>query len=65
MKHIINGCPINLRGLSEQELANLVTVTRERLDRVQEDLDSVMGERIRRCDNVHQLRLEYEGPSVA
>lgn len=64
MKHIINGCPVNLRGLSAQELNNLVAMTQQRLERVQEELDSVVGERLRRSD-VHQLRIEYEGPSVA
>ncbi len=48
MKHIINGCPVNLRTLSEEELNNLVRMTQERLDRVQEELDSVRGERVRR-----------------
>lgn len=64
MKHRINGCPINLRGLSTEELDNLVASTRGRLEQVQEELDSVMGEYIRRCDNVHQLHFEYEGPAV-
>jgi hypothetical protein len=65
MKHIINGCPINLRGLSAQELDSLVISTNLRLARVQEELESVMGEVVRRCDNVHQLHFEYEGPAVA
>lgn len=65
MKHIINGCPINLRGLTESELNNLVTMTRERQERLQEELESVLGEHIRRSHNVHQLHFEYEGPAVA
>jgi hypothetical protein len=65
MKHLINGCPIDLRGLSEQELGSLIASTRERLERCQEELDSVIGEHIRRSDNVHQLRFEYDGPAVA
>lgn len=64
MRHRINGCPINLRGLSAEELDNLVATTRERLAQVQEELDSVVGEKIRRCDNVHQLSFRYEGPAV-
>lgn len=65
MKHIINGCSINLRSLSSQELENLIGHVQARLAQTQEELDSVMGEHIRRSDNVHQLRFEYEGPSVA
>jgi hypothetical protein len=64
MKHRINGCPIDLRSLSTQELDNLVAMTRERAERVQEELESVEGERLRR-QHVYQLRFEYEGPSVA
>lgn len=48
MRHIINGCPIHLRGLSAQELDNLVASTQARLAQVQEELDSVVGEKIRR-----------------
>lgn len=66
MKHRINGCLVNLRSLSTQELDELAASTKARLDQVQEELDSVMGEVIRRCDNVHQLHLQpqYEGPAV-
>lgn len=65
MKHIINGCPVHLRSLSEVELANIVASTQERLERCQEELESLVGEVIRRSPNVHQLHFEYEGPSVA
>lgn len=64
MKHIINGCPINLRTLTTEELNNLVTMTRQRQEQLQEELESVLGEHIRRSDNVHQLHFEYEGPAV-
>lgn len=64
MKHRINGCPINLRSLSTQELENLVVSTRERLAEVQGELQLVTQEHIRRSDNVYQLRFEYEGPAV-
>lgn len=65
MKHIINGCPINLRTLSEEELATIVTGTLQRIERVQEELESLRGEQIRRSDNVHQLQFVYEGPAIA
>lgn len=64
MKHIINGCPVHLRGLSDEELENLQNMTADRMARCQEELDSLVGERIRRSDNVHQLHFEYEGPAV-
>lgn len=65
MRHIINGCPLNLRGLTDEELGNLVVMTNERLARVQDELESVVGEQIRRSDNVHQLHFQYEGPAIA
>lgn len=55
MKHRINGCPINLRGLTDAELSNLDRSTAERLERVQEELDSVRGEAVRRSTNVIPL----------
>lgn len=58
MKHRINGCPINLRGLSDAELATLIETTEGRLEQVQEELDSVRGELVRRTPNVHQLRFD-------
>lgn len=64
MKHRINGCSIDLRGLSAQELDNLIASTTQRLNQVQEELDSVVGELVRRTPNVHQLRPAYEGPAV-
>lgn len=65
LKHIINGCPVYLRGLSAQELDNLIIATELRIAAAEDDKEKLMGELIRRTDNVHQLRLEYEGPSVA
>lgn len=65
MKHRINGCPINLRTLTDGELQQLIDTTTERLAQVSEELESVVGEYVRRSDNVHQLHFQYEGPSVA
>lgn len=71
MKHLINGCPIYLRGLSEQELDNLINSTADRLARVREELDSLGGEKARRCTNVHQLQFDlpphhsYDGDPAA
>lgn len=65
MKHLINGQPIDLRSLSPQELGSLINTTRARIERTQEELDSLNGELIRRSDNVHLLHPYYEGPSVA
>lgn len=55
MKHRINGCLINLRGLTDAELSALDRSTAERLERVQEELDSVRGEQVRRSNNVIPL----------
>lgn len=65
MKHRINGCSIDLRALTQDELTALILATQARLAQVQEELDSVIGEHIRRSPDVHQLHLEYEGPAVA
>lgn len=62
MRHRINGCLINLRGLSDDELDNLARSTAERLEQVQEELDSVRGEVARRSSNVHQLVLQWDRP---
>lgn len=48
MKHIINGCPVNLRSLSNEQLDKLIADIPDRLDRVQDEMDSLQGERIRR-----------------
>lgn len=61
MRHRINGCPINLRGLSDAELAALDQSTVERLEQVQEELDSLRGEAVRRS-NVVQLPLRWDRP---
>lgn len=55
MKHRINGCPIDLRRLTDAELSALDRSTAERLERVQEELDSVRGEQVRRSTNVIPL----------
>lgn len=60
MRHLINGCAINLRGLTDDELANIVISTLDRQERVAEELESLRGEQIRRSDNVHQLRLTFD-----
>lgn len=48
MKHRINNCPVNLRTLSTTELEQLISATVARNARVQEELESLVGERIRR-----------------
>lgn len=48
MHFIIDGKPVNLRELDEFSLARLIRTTTERLEQVQEELDSVMGEKLRR-----------------
>lgn len=55
MKHRINGCPIDLRRLTDAELSSLDRSTAERLECVQEELDSVRGEAVRRSNNVIPL----------
>lgn len=64
MKHIINNCPVNLRTLSDEELATIVQATLQRIERVQEELESLRGEQIRRADNVHQLQFDLN-PAIA
>lgn len=63
MKHIINGCPINLRSLSEADIKRLIDEGADRLDRLQEEMDSLHGELVRRADNVVPL-FDYS-PTVA
>jgi len=65
MRHRINGCPINLRGLSDAELSALDRSTAERLEQVQEELDSVRGEQVRRSNNVIPLFPEPAPLTVA
>lgn len=55
MKHIINGCPVNLRSLSNEQLDKLIAAVPDRLDRIQDEMDSLQGERIRR--NNRHLRV--------
>ncbi len=55
MKHIINGCGVNLRTLSDGELDTLIGGTNDRIERANEELDSLRGEQIRRCHNVIPL----------
>ena len=55
MRHIINGCRVNLRDLNPAELADLVVSTEARLERVNEELDSLKGEQLRRGSNVIPL----------
>ena len=64
MKHIINGCGVNLRTLTEAELSTLIEGTEARAERVQEELDSLRGEQVRRSHPT-QLQLQYDGPAVA
>lgn len=65
MRHIINGCPINLRTLSEADIQRLINQGADRLDRLQDEMDSLHGELIRRNNNVIPLRPEFDGPAVA
>lgn len=48
MMHIIEGRSVNLRGLSMEDLDSLITATHQRLERVNEELESVCGEKLRR-----------------
>jgi uncharacterized coiled-coil protein SlyX len=65
MQHIINGRSVNLREQSVEQLNRLIDEGADRLDRLQDEMDSLHGELIRRRNNVIPLRPEYEGPSVA
>lgn len=48
VKHIINGCPVHLRSLTDEELGVLINGTADRLARVNEELESLCGEKLRR-----------------
>jgi hypothetical protein len=48
MKHIINGQQIDLRHQPLDRLELLASLTQDRIDRANEELDSLMGEIIRR-----------------
>ena len=65
MKHIINGCPINLRTLSESDINRLIAEGADRLDRLQDEMDSLHGELVRRHNNVIPLFRTADAPSVA
>lgn len=71
MLHLINGEAIPLREVSEERLHALVRDTKERMERVREELDSLCGELVRRADNVYQLRFDlpphhdYDGNPAA
>jgi hypothetical protein len=55
MRHLINGCRVNLRDLNPAEIADLIVSTEARLERVNEELDSLKGEQLRRNSNVIPL----------
>lgn len=55
MKHRINGCPIHLRSLPDDDLVRLIAENRDRSERLEEELDSLMGEHIRRTPNHNVL----------
>lgn len=63
MKHIINGCPINLRTLPESDIHRLISEGADRLDRLQEEMDSLHGELVRRSNNVIPLFGTADAPS--
>ena len=65
MRHRINGCPINLRGLTDAELSALDESTVARQERVQEELDSIRGEAVRRSTNVIPLFADHAPLTVA
>jgi len=48
MRHIVNGCSINLRLLSDRELAQLRRNHELRLALINDELDSLVGEQVRR-----------------
>ena len=62
MKHIINGCLINLRTLSNEDIERLISEGADRLDRLQDEMDSLHGELVRRANNV--IPLFRDRPSV-
>jgi len=47
-QHIIDGCSVNLRLLSDRELAQLRKNHELRLALVNDELDSLVGEQVRR-----------------
>ena len=63
VKHIINGCPINLRTLSEDDIRRLISEGADRFDRLQEEMDSLHGELVRRSHNVIPLFGTADAPS--
>lgn len=56
MRMRINGCLVNLRALSGEQLDRLVQDNQSRKDRAREEYESLRGEQIRR---------EYEAGQVA
>lgn len=55
MMHRINGIPINLRTLKDNELAMLVRLADERIAAADDDKEKLMGEAVRRSHNTIPL----------
>jgi len=57
MRHIINGCSINLRQLTDRELDSLIVNNQKRADLLADESESLIGERIRRQPNHNVIAL--------
>ncbi|MGV1009696.1 MAG: hypothetical protein ACOYBY_13955 [Dermatophilaceae bacterium] len=49
MKHRINGCPINLGSLADDQLDRLIQASSQRRDRVAQERALLVAERVRRA----------------
>jgi hypothetical protein len=45
MKHRINGCPVNLRGLSDDQLDRLIEANHEKLSNLRSECSTLLEER--------------------
>ena len=48
MRHIINGCSVDLRSMTVRELREAVKNHQMRIDLANDELESLVGEQIRR-----------------
>ena len=48
MLHIVNGCSVNLRQLTDRELRQLIVNHQMRIALINDELDSLVGEQVRR-----------------
>jgi len=59
-RHIINGCSVNIRQLTDRELASIVKNNQMRLAVINDELETLIGEQIRRLPD-HSI---HKGPSL-